>query len=281
MGINLAEIQQKIDRLLSNIAEQNRRAYELFYDPNPQDVELPQFDENGNLTTVRIPNRAKLKKQMWDDINAAVGLWYRTFYVDPDEGNDNNPGTSSEPFKTLAKAIASVPIGGYGQIILSPGKTFEIESDIDFGAKQIRIQSDRSNRAILTLKPYVTNNNQNWIAKLITQHLTWLEFDGVIFVSPDKANPNLPWYGAPRFIEALGYNFKATLFLSFNFCSFDLKNDFAVVQNAGGNVVYLGIASCDVITYGTGVFLRKGSYSAPAIFEIIGSSIDDNNRWMQ
>ena len=60
MGINLAEIQQKVDRLLFNMAEQNRRAYSVFYDPNPQDVELPQLDENGNLVTVKIPNRAKV-----------------------------------------------------------------------------------------------------------------------------------------------------------------------------------------------------------------------------
>lgn len=60
MSINLAEIQQKVDRLLYNIAEQNRKAYQLFYDPNPQDVSLPQLDENGNLVTVSIPNRAKI-----------------------------------------------------------------------------------------------------------------------------------------------------------------------------------------------------------------------------
>jgi len=64
MGVNLAEVQQKIDRLLYNIAEQNRHAYSIFYDPNPQDVELPQLDENGNLTTVKIPNRAKIKAEV-------------------------------------------------------------------------------------------------------------------------------------------------------------------------------------------------------------------------
>ena len=60
MGLNLAEIQQKLDRLIQNIAEQNRRAYQIFYDPNPQDVTLPQLDENGNLVNVTIPNRAKI-----------------------------------------------------------------------------------------------------------------------------------------------------------------------------------------------------------------------------
>jgi len=60
MGLNLAEIQQKLDRLIQNISEQNRRAYQIFYDPNPQDVTLPQLDKNGNLVNVTIPNRAKI-----------------------------------------------------------------------------------------------------------------------------------------------------------------------------------------------------------------------------
>jgi len=60
MGLNLAEIQQKLDRLIQNMSEQNRRAYQIFYDPNPQDVTLPQLDENGNLVNVTIPNRAKI-----------------------------------------------------------------------------------------------------------------------------------------------------------------------------------------------------------------------------
>jgi len=64
MGLNLAEIQQKLDRLIQNMSEQNRRAYQIFYDPNPQDVELPQLDENGNLITVTIPNRAKIKAEV-------------------------------------------------------------------------------------------------------------------------------------------------------------------------------------------------------------------------
>ena len=60
MTFNFSELQQKVDRLLYNVAEQNRRAYQLFYDPTPRDVQLPQIDENGNLTTVTIPNRAKI-----------------------------------------------------------------------------------------------------------------------------------------------------------------------------------------------------------------------------
>ena len=71
MTFNFAELQQKVDRLLHNIAEQNRRAYQLFYDPTPQDVELPQLDENGSLITVKIPNRAKIKAEVDSFISGA------------------------------------------------------------------------------------------------------------------------------------------------------------------------------------------------------------------
>jgi len=125
MSINLAEIQQKIDRLLFNIAEQNRRAYQLFYDPNPQDVELPQLDENGNLITVKIPNRALIKKQMWDDIGSAIGQWNKVLYVNQAEGDDNNIGTADSPLRSLQTAITRIPIGGVGTIVLSSDYTLE------------------------------------------------------------------------------------------------------------------------------------------------------------
>jgi len=160
MGINLAEIQQKVDRLLYNIAEQNRRAYQMFYDPTPQDVELPQLDENGNLITVTIPNRAKIKQQMWDDVNAATGLWSRIFYIDAVNGDDNNPGTgtSDAPFKTLAKAIESIPNGGTGVITLLSDYT--IPSRISTGNNKtilIRGPLNASQDPIYTLRNDPTN----------------------------------------------------------------------------------------------------------------------------
>ncbi len=127
-GINLAELQQKVDRLLFNMAEQNRRAYQLFYDPNPQDVELPQLDENGNLITVKIPNRALIKKQMWDDFGAAIGQMSKTLYVDAESGSDSNPGTADAPLKTIAKAVGSVPIGGKADIYLKEGQIHGISN---------------------------------------------------------------------------------------------------------------------------------------------------------
>ena len=45
-------------------------------------------------------------------------LMNRTFYVDAVNGDDNNPGTEEAPFKTIEKAIVSVPVGGHGAIFL-------------------------------------------------------------------------------------------------------------------------------------------------------------------
>ena len=88
MGLNLAEIQQKLDRLIQNMSEQNRRAYQIFYDPNPQDVTLPQLDENGNLVNVTIPNRAKIKAEVDNFIAGARGTFVtkdiKSFFVEGD-----------------------------------------------------------------------------------------------------------------------------------------------------------------------------------------------------
>jgi hypothetical protein len=138
-GINLAELQQKVDRLLFNMAEQNRRAYSLFFDPTPREIELPQLDENGNLVTVKIPNRALIKKQLWDDVGKAIGQMRKSIYISR-EGRDDNPGTSTAPFRTLRKAVESIPVGGWGWItLLSDIELAEEPSSIDVLHKAVEI----------------------------------------------------------------------------------------------------------------------------------------------
>lgn len=126
MTVNLAETGQKLDRLIYNMSEQNKRAYSVFYDPTPQDVELPQLDENGNLITVKIPNRAMIKKQMWDDFGGAIGQMNKTVYVDAVNGDDNNPGTVDAPLKTIRKAVNAIPVGGFGKIYLANSSVHKV-----------------------------------------------------------------------------------------------------------------------------------------------------------
>ena len=86
------------------------------YDSTPKDVEIVQKDNDGNLFTTTVANRGQIKEELWDDVGNALGQFNRTFYVDADNGDDNNTGDSSHPFKTLGKAVDSVPIGGRGNI---------------------------------------------------------------------------------------------------------------------------------------------------------------------
>jgi len=121
-------------------------AYNDIFDSTPKDVQIQLKDSNGNIYTKTVANRGKFKQQLWDDVGGALGQFWRTFYVDANNGNDNNDGSSAHPFKTIQKAVNSVPTGGFGlininsdytgtfsahaknlKIVLASGKTWTIE----------------------------------------------------------------------------------------------------------------------------------------------------------
>ena len=60
MGLNLAEVQQKIDNLITHQQELLKKSFKLFYSPNPEDVEMEQIDKDGMLKKYSIPNYAKV-----------------------------------------------------------------------------------------------------------------------------------------------------------------------------------------------------------------------------
>ena len=95
------------------------------YDSTPKDVEITQKDETGALFTKTIANRGKFKQQLWDDVGAALGQFNRTFYIDAVNGDDNNDGSSANPFKTFDKFL-SIKIPGAAYIIyIKEGQVFE------------------------------------------------------------------------------------------------------------------------------------------------------------
>ena len=59
----------------------------------------------------------------------------QTFYVDATNGDDNNNGSSTNPFKTIKKACDSVPVGGVGLIYLINGQTYNMPIDKDIMLK--------------------------------------------------------------------------------------------------------------------------------------------------
>jgi len=72
-------------------------------------------------------------------INAVPSMMSKTFYVDAVNGDDLNDGSSTAPFKTIKKAVDSVPVGGYGTINLLSGIT--ITTSFSFENKVIRLKT--------------------------------------------------------------------------------------------------------------------------------------------
>jgi len=87
-------------------------------DSDPKTVEYTYKDANGNIKTKNVENRGLFKKHIWDDVGGALGQFDRTFYVDAENGDDNNDGSSSNPFKTIEKAANASPIGARTVIYL-------------------------------------------------------------------------------------------------------------------------------------------------------------------
>lgn len=277
MGLNLAEIQQKLDRLIQNMSEQNRRAYQIFYDPNPQDVTLPQLDENGNLVNVTIPNRAKIKQQMWDDVNAAVGLWHRTFYVNAD-GNDNNPGTSDAPFATLSKALASIPSGGWAQIFL--------QGDIEYSSNTTEYTVTNNNiTAVIRRDPSLTTNpkvlftDQKWLLLRGSNNRLWFQYIDFEFNLSGFTNPVslFSWNTAVYAGEA---SFSVGGGIGWWSCNIDINVDFDKTVLLSNSIPFIRLTNTKV-TYnnstGNDYFAITDAHTAIKLTLESGSSISVNN----
>ncbi len=84
----------------------------------------------------------------------------RTYYVDAVNGDDTNDGSGAYPFKTLKKAIDSVPMGGYGVIILL-GSEHIIDSDITVINKYIHISGSQMTGSRIIKNSCYTDNYGN------------------------------------------------------------------------------------------------------------------------
>ena len=59
--VNIDTLQENLAELLTNTVEQASVFYDIFLNPEPMDIELKMFDNNNQLISVIIPNRAKDK----------------------------------------------------------------------------------------------------------------------------------------------------------------------------------------------------------------------------
>jgi len=95
------------------------------------------------------PDEALAKGQFNPLINSAMD---QTFYIDADNGDDNNDGSSAHPFKTIKKAVDSVPISGIGNIVVLGDYTLQQDTDIRY--KHINLTP----KGTLTF-PWTTNSS--------------------------------------------------------------------------------------------------------------------------
>ena len=121
MAFDFNQLQQQLNQLLYNQRNIIDRWRKFLTDPSGT-VDFSYYDENGNLQTVSVPNRQKLVN---DFIASANAVMRKTVYVDWHNGDDGNDGSSTAPFKTLQKAINSVPPGGFVEIILKNDYRFD------------------------------------------------------------------------------------------------------------------------------------------------------------
>ncbi|AOE85833.1 hypothetical protein [Pseudomonas sp. TCU-HL1] len=63
----------------------------------------------------------------------------RSYFVDAVAGNDKGPGSNTEPFQTLKRAIDAIPYGGGGYIYLQGGQEFMLDSTINQGFRNVTI----------------------------------------------------------------------------------------------------------------------------------------------
>ena len=80
----------------------------------------------------------------------------REYWVDNNVGSDTNPGTSSAPFKTIKKAIDSVPVGGKGLIRIAGGQTYTLTENILLYNKYIVLVKEGTDKPVITADQYTS-----------------------------------------------------------------------------------------------------------------------------
>jgi len=137
--------------------------YNNIFDSTPADVAIQVKDSNGNVSTKTVANRGKFKQQLWDDVGGALGQLVRTFYVDSISGDDNNDGSSNNPFKTLQKASNSIPHSGFGTVFLVSdyNGTFNIDGKDIFLIinNDVTFTIPQNSRCILSNCSFTVKNN--------------------------------------------------------------------------------------------------------------------------
>jgi len=208
------------------------KAYGDIFDSTPKNVGIQVMNDQGAVVTKTIANRGMFKQQIWDDVGRALGQFNRTFYVDAKNGNDNNNGSKSNPFKTISKAINSCPVGGNIFIVLLSDYTISSDQEL------IRFQNK---------KIYINGGNQSH-SITINQNNAKNIFAGsgyIIFTSINKININFNYdTSTPIFWSTPIYSGEAnSKLLQIIYTNINTVN---LTDNSGTNTVKKLISTCDV-----------------------------------
>ena len=193
-------------------------------DSNPKTVEYTYKDANGNILTKNVENRGLFKKHLWDDVGGALGQFNRTFYVDQENGDDTNDGSSDNPLKTINAAIGKMPIGGYATLYIIGD--YDFSGSVSLLNKDILISLGSSN--VFTIHSFY-NSSHNTCSRLNCSGYCRIGFRGrdgsnraqIKFIA-DQVNDDLGW---DSYIQFITKNSRATIDVYLHNCELILNSD--------------------------------------------------------
>ncbi len=277
-SINLLELNQKLDRLIQNIAEQNRRAYQIFYDPTPQDVTLPQLDENGNLVNVTIPNRAKIKAQVDNFIAGAEANIKGWWDIETRVSNSDE----------LENVLNSLPKGASAYIKLNTG-TYTISNTVELTNNTVFFDCYPADSVEINFSTHVVEPSLERPFNLLLENSNLFVYGyGKCTINTSTKNTNNEKYNEPNFMirgsGSVGFwNTKI------------ICNDYALVGGYGSvgtlNFIVAELSSCEVIKHdaplltinNVGVISRNGgsikdsSGNTLSLSDVIENIVRDSN----
>ena len=165
------------------------------------------------------------------------------FYVDAIGGSDSNPGSSTEPFATLKKAMDAVPIGMYGRVFLKAGQTHAFDQSVAVMHKHVTVVGSWGSGDFAILDcPVSHTESYNNMSGQIALYSGFLRFRQLIINLHARAEATLPWSNQLSLINAAG-TWAGTFAVSLRQVTIHVTDGNALVRNHVGGV-------CQIACYG-------------------------------
>ena len=205
------------------------------------------------------------------------GMMSRTFYVDAENGDDSNDGSSSAPFKTIKKACDSVPIGGYGEIRCKTDQTFSLSESIHLINKTIYLQRNGDNKPTINFETYIWDN-QN-CSYHITLRNSCLIINNFILNNAPKLDSSLDWgilggVGVPLVVCGDSHYFGI---LSLKYCEINQTRDYFISSKHGFGMV---TAISSIINFSEDASALINRDYGTVSLNIYNSTATSNYKWV-